>query len=108
MVSQKSIFCRATDTGTDGQTFHFTSQVTFGFNIYLTLEGTKFNLKHRVVVALIAEQSTMCFSRGLRRWRKYPIQNQMKEVECSVNIELYRGHASCRIMSGIQTLRQTC
>ncbi|KAG7398172.1 hypothetical protein PHYBOEH_011495 [Phytophthora boehmeriae] len=38
-----------------GQMYRFTSQVTFGFNFYLTLEDPKFNLKHRVVVALDRE-----------------------------------------------------
>ncbi|KAG1710178.1 hypothetical protein DVH05_017184 [Phytophthora capsici] len=39
----------------NSQVYRFTSQVTFGFNFYLTLEDAKFNLKHRVVVALDRE-----------------------------------------------------
>uniref|UniRef100_H3GRQ5 Endonuclease/exonuclease/phosphatase domain-containing protein n=1 Tax=Phytophthora ramorum TaxID=164328 RepID=H3GRQ5_PHYRM len=43
------------NAGVNNQMYRFTSQVTFGFNFYLTLEDAKFNLRHRVVVALDRE-----------------------------------------------------
>ncbi|KAF4319469.1 hypothetical protein G195_007204 [Phytophthora kernoviae 00238/432] len=51
--SEMSILQDTTDLS--GQMYRFTSHVTFGFNFYLTLEDPKFDLRHRVVVALDRE-----------------------------------------------------
>ncbi|RLN92105.1 hypothetical protein BBJ28_00016715 [Nothophytophthora sp. Chile5] len=51
--SEMSILQESTDV--NGQMQRFTSHVTFGFNFHLTLEDAKFNLVHRVVVALDRE-----------------------------------------------------
>ncbi|CAI5710312.1 unnamed protein product [Peronospora effusa] len=75
--------------GVNGQTFQFTSQVTFGFNFYLTLEDTKFNLKHRVVVALDREAVHNVFQHTFVPLEKLPYaeSNEVLGCETSVNRE---------------------
>ncbi|CAH0476282.1 unnamed protein product [Peronospora belbahrii] len=74
-------------TGVDGQTLRFTSQVTFGFNYYLTLEDTKFNLKHRIVVALDREAEHNVFHHTFAPLEKSSSTELHEAAECGVSRE---------------------
>lgn len=70
---------------TKGQLFRFTSQVTFGFNFYLTMEDAKFNLKHRVVVALDREAEHNVFQHTFSPLKQLPDAGIAPDAKCNVN-----------------------
>lgn len=80
------------------QTFRFTSQVTFGFNFYLTLEDPKFNLKHHVVVALDreSEHNVLQHTFGPLEQRE---DEMVDDAECGLDSEAACGPSGPRILS---------
>ncbi|OWZ10167.1 hypothetical protein PHMEG_00017024 [Phytophthora megakarya] len=85
-------------SGVDGQMYRFTSQVTFGFNFYLTLEDVKFNLRHRVVVALDREAEHNVFQHTFAPLEEFPEDETEETVECGLN------ENECSVTSGPRIL----
>ena len=68
-----------------GQRYRFASQVTFGFNFHLTLEDAKFNLKHRVVVALDREAEHNVFMHTYAPLKQSPDVETADDAKCDVD-----------------------
>ncbi|KAE8900479.1 hypothetical protein PF005_g1764 [Phytophthora fragariae] len=81
--SEMSILQDSTDA--NGQMYRFTSHVTFGFNFYLTLEDAKFNLRHRVVVALDREAENNVFQHTFGPLEERADTETDEAVECSLD-----------------------
>ncbi|KAL3658830.1 hypothetical protein V7S43_016198 [Phytophthora oleae] len=69
----------------NGQMYRFTSHVTFGFNFYLTLEDAKFNLRHRVVVALDREAEHNIFQHTFSPLEDVAGEETEEAVECGLS-----------------------
>ncbi|KAI9916541.1 hypothetical protein PsorP6_017219 [Peronosclerospora sorghi] len=66
----------------ESQKYSFTSQVTLGFNFYLTMEDAKFNLRHRVVVSLDREAEHNVFQHTFAPLKQLPGTDLDLGVEC--------------------------
>ncbi|GMF28144.1 unnamed protein product [Phytophthora lilii] len=75
------------NSGYNSQMYRFTSQVTFGFNFYLTLEDAKFNLRHRVVVALDREAEHNIFQHTFAPLDQSNDSEMDEAVECGLDSE---------------------
>ncbi|GMF19715.1 unnamed protein product [Phytophthora fragariaefolia] len=72
-------------SGANGQMYRFTSHVTFGYNFYLTLEDVKFNLRHRVVVALDREAEHNVFQHTFGQLEASADTETDEAVECGLS-----------------------
>ncbi|KAG3113883.1 hypothetical protein PI124_g7108 [Phytophthora idaei] len=72
-------------TGVDGRMYRFTSHVTFGFNFYVTLEDAKFNLRHRVVVALDREAEHNVFQHTFSPLEEVADEETDEAVKCGLS-----------------------